>query len=57
MSAGPWIKSSYSANNGACVEVAFASHGVLARDSKSPDAGRLVFTPAAWRALTRRLAR
>ncbi|MEU4800822.1 DUF397 domain-containing protein [Actinosynnema sp. NPDC023587] len=52
-----WVKSSSSTNNGACVEVAFAADVVFARDSKSPDAGRLAFTPAAWRALTADLTR
>ncbi|MBB5956356.1 hypothetical protein FHS29_002942 [Saccharothrix tamanrassetensis] len=52
-----WFKSSYSTNNGACVEVAFTPGTVLARDSKNPHAGRLAFSPTAWRALTARLAR
>ncbi|CCH28024.1 DUF397 domain-containing protein [Actinosynnema sp. NPDC047251] len=57
MSGLRWVKSSHSSNNGDCVEVAFAAGAVLARDSKSPDAGRLAFSPAAWRALVVRVAR
>jgi Domain of unknown function (DUF397) len=45
---GPWRKSSYSTNNGACVEVA----GCQVRDSKDPGGPVLSFTPAAWRAFT-----
>lgn len=45
-----WSKSSRSANNGACVEVAFAPGAVAARDSKDPTGPELVFDPAAWTA-------
>ncbi|GAA3459862.1 DUF397 domain-containing protein [Saccharothrix longispora] len=53
MSEPRWFKSSHSANNGSCVEVAFAGDGVLARDSKDPAAGRLSFPFAAWARLLR----
>ncbi|MBP2340744.1 hypothetical protein JOF41_006922 [Saccharothrix coeruleofusca] len=56
MSGLQWFKSSYSANNGACVEVAFVPGGVMTRDSKNPQTGELRFTSAAWRALLERLA-
>jgi len=44
-----WFKSSYSAGNGACVEVAFAPGSVSVRDSKDPRGPVLRFTPQAWR--------
>lgn len=55
MSGLQWFKSSYSSNNGACVEVALTPDTVLARDSKNPDAGVLRFPPAAWAALLDRI--
>jgi hypothetical protein len=40
-----WVKSSYSGNNGNCVEVAALPHGGRAlRDSKNQDGPVLVFT-------------
>jgi hypothetical protein len=41
-----WRKSSYS-DNGKCVEIAEAGDAVLVRNSQRPDAGTLVFPPAA----------
>ena len=54
---GHWFKSSYSAYNGNCVEVAALAPGwVGVRDSKAgADAPVLRFTSAEWQALTRRL--
>jgi Domain of unknown function (DUF397) len=50
-----WRKSSYSGNNGDCVEVARNLPGIVAvRDSKDPDGPRLVFTVAGWQAFTDR---
>jgi hypothetical protein len=47
-----WRKSSHSAENGACVELAPTPNGTIAiRDSKHPDNGTLIFTRAefgAW---------
>ncbi|AXK34476.1 DUF397 domain-containing protein [Streptomyces armeniacus] len=47
-----WLKSSYSENGGACVEVAgnlVASRGVVpVRDSKNPHGPALAFESAAW---------
>lgn len=48
--AARWSKSSRSANNGACVEVAFTPGLVATRDSKDPTGPALVFDPAAWTA-------
>lgn len=62
-----WRKSSFSGDNGDCVEVRWRKSSysgdngacvevdfaetVAVRDSKNPDAGRLAFTPSAWAAL------
>ncbi|WP_075899842.1 DUF397 domain-containing protein [Actinomadura sp. CNU-125] len=47
-----WRKSSRSDSQGdACVELAALPGGVGLRDSKDPDGGRLVLTPAAFRRL------
>jgi hypothetical protein len=46
-----WRKSSYSSNNGACVDVARNLPGVVAvRDSKDTSGPALVFPADAWRA-------
>lgn len=48
-SAGTWIKSSLSAYNGNCVEVAGLAHDrIRVRDSKHPRGAVLSFTPAEW---------
>lgn len=48
LGAAVWRKSSYSANNGACVEVAFVAGGVATRDSKVPTGPALRFGSAQW---------
>jgi Domain of unknown function (DUF397) len=46
-----WKKSSYSAANGNCVEVARLGAGYIGvRDSKNPVLPALGFTPAGWQA-------
>jgi hypothetical protein len=45
-----WRKSSYSVNNGECVEVSSDGDDVLVRDSKDPLSPVLRFTPSEWRA-------
>lgn len=45
-----WKKSSYSGDNagGNCLETQTAEGAVAVRDSKNPDMGAFMFTPAAW---------
>jgi hypothetical protein len=44
-----WFKSSRSAGNGACVEVAYVASGAVAmRDSKDPQGPHLLFPAADW---------
>jgi len=51
LTSADWRKSSYSTNNGNCVEVAQNLPGIVAvRDSKDPDGPVLVFTADEWRA-------
>jgi hypothetical protein len=51
-----WRKSSYSGQAQDCVEVANTVQGIMAvRDSKDPDGPALLFAPAAWRMLARRV--
>ncbi|HEX5407595.1 MAG TPA: DUF397 domain-containing protein [Pseudonocardiaceae bacterium] len=45
-----WRKSSYSGDNGNCVEVAWPAPGVAVRDSKCPTGPTLAFPTATWRA-------
>jgi Domain of unknown function (DUF397) len=54
---GPaWRKSSYSAANGDCVQVARLANGrVGVRDSKSVASPTLDVTPAGWQAFVRRV--
>ena len=50
-----WRKSSHSNGQANCVEAAATGNGqtsVCVRDSKAPDAIRLVFTARAWRQFT-----
>ncbi|NGN68463.1 DUF397 domain-containing protein [Streptomyces sp. A7024] len=46
-----WTKSSYSAGNGACVEIKSPTPGKVAvRDSKDPEGPALGFDPESWTA-------
>ncbi|GGP36349.1 DUF397 domain-containing protein [Saccharothrix coeruleofusca] len=50
MSESTWRKSSRSATNAQCVELAVAGGRTAVRDSKNRGAGTLVFTSRAFRA-------
>jgi hypothetical protein len=51
LSAAVWRKSTYSHENGECVEVAGNLPGVVpVRDSKDPEGPALIFGRAAWAA-------
>ncbi|WP_017973436.1 DUF397 domain-containing protein [Actinopolyspora halophila] len=50
-----WCVSSYSGNNGACVEVAALPGAVAARDSKDRRGPVLAFDHQQWRAFLRSL--
>ncbi|MFE7796835.1 DUF397 domain-containing protein [Nocardia sp. NPDC057440] len=53
LSQAHWFKSSRSAAQADCVEVAFLEDGVVGlRDSKNPTGPALVFTPTEWDAFT-----
>ena len=47
-----WRTSSYTAGNGACVEVAESTTEIHVRDTKDREGGQLTFAHSAWRALT-----
>ena len=54
LSRAEWHKSSYSGQDGNCVEVARNLPGLVAvRDSKEPDAAKLVVSLETWRVFIR----
>ena len=54
LSRAEWHKSSYSGQDGNCVEVARNLPGLVAvRDSKDADGAKLVVSQEAWRAFIR----
>jgi hypothetical protein len=54
LSYAKWNKSSYSSQDGNCVEVARDLPGLVAvRDSKEPGGAKLVVSPEAWRVFVR----
>jgi Domain of unknown function (DUF397) len=56
LSRAQWKKSSYSGNNGNCVEVAINLPDLVAiRDSKNSDGSRLLMSAASWRVFVRDL--
>ncbi|MFI0515848.1 DUF397 domain-containing protein [Streptomyces sp. WSLK1-5] len=55
-SANQWIKSSFSGENGACVELACCDHEVLVRDSKNPCLTTVSFSMTAWEAFVTQTA-
>ncbi|MGY4103928.1 DUF397 domain-containing protein [Nocardia sp. R16R-3T] len=49
LSGASWFKSSFSASNGQCVEVAHLDGGMVGvRDSKNSTGPALTFTPVEW---------
>jgi Domain of unknown function (DUF397) len=52
-----WTKSSYSAGNGACVEIKSPVPGMVSiRDSKDPEGPTLDFAPGPWAAFVTEVA-
>ncbi|MDQ1037014.1 hypothetical protein QFZ75_003430 [Streptomyces sp. V3I8] len=43
-----WFKSSYSGNQGECLEIALTPSTIHIRDSKTPAAPTLAVTPKTW---------
>jgi hypothetical protein len=52
-----WRKSSFSGQNGSCLETASADGAILVRDTINRDGGTLGFSVTAWRAFTAGLKR
>jgi uncharacterized protein DUF397 len=57
MTANTWRKSSFSATQGNCVEVAPAPAEIRVRDTKDRASGSLTFTATPWRAFLATLTR
>lgn len=53
-----WRKSTYSGDQGACVEINTTQpHTIHIRDSKNPTGPTLTFTPTAWTTFTKAVPR
>ena len=52
-----WRKSSYSTQNGSCVEAARCAEAVAVRDSTDPHGPHLAFTTGDWQAFLRQVKR
>ncbi|WP_083886299.1 DUF397 domain-containing protein [Actinoalloteichus spitiensis] len=52
-----WRTSSYSTNNGNCVEIAGGADWAAIRDSKNPDGGALLLDHAQYRSFIRSVKR
>jgi Domain of unknown function (DUF397) len=50
-----WRTSRYTNGQGACVEVGQASPAIAVRDTKDREGPELAFSPASWKAFTRRV--
>jgi len=50
-----WRKSSYSGENGSCVETASEAGTVMVRDTTDRDSGTLAFGAAAWQRFIKNL--
>jgi hypothetical protein len=55
MNTPTWRTSSYSGENGNCVEVALNTAPVQVRDTKDRDGGTHTFSRSTWQAFTRHL--
>jgi hypothetical protein len=47
-----WRKSTYSTDQGNCVEAASVPDAIAIRDSKNPNGPNLAFAPESWEAYT-----
>ncbi len=55
LSRAVWRTSSYSGQNGNCIQVTSPGPAIAVRDSKNPDGPKLMISPGAWRKFARRV--
>ncbi len=55
LSRAVWRTSTYSGQNGNCIEVTSLGPATAVRDSKYPDGPKLIIAPGAWRKFTDRV--